>query len=225
VVQWSYALLQAVTNTRFAPTLTARALAITHTCIYDAWAAYDPVAVGVYWQTDLRQPPRDQPQARAEAISFAAHTALIDLFLPSGRYSIAVWDCKRRYDSERPVTAIHYLYDGKPVRAWAGPGLGTRLIDGRQFRSYIGTPPFAEYVSGHSTFSAAGGGAGLASSSPDPPASSNNAKRKRMTCRVTALPYTGTISEVPCRNQRLLARPGVRRFFSPARCARRSRRQ
>jgi hypothetical protein len=63
VVQWNYALLQAVTNTRFAPMLTARALAITHTCIYDAWAAYDAVADGVYWPTDLRQPPGEQTQA------------------------------------------------------------------------------------------------------------------------------------------------------------------
>jgi hypothetical protein len=80
---------------------------------------------------------------------FALNNAMLDA-------SIAVWDCKRRYDSERPVTAIHYLYDGQPIRAWAGPGLGTKLIDGRQFRSYIPTPPFAEYVSGHSAFSAAG---------------------------------------------------------------------
>jgi hypothetical protein len=338
VVSWNYALLQAVANTRFAPMLTARALAITHTCMYDAWAAYDALADGVHWQTDLRQPAGEQTQAKAEAISFAAHAALIDLFpsqravfdtllaslgystpgmagtvgleacgavldsrhhdgsnqlgdlhpgsysdytgyapvntvdsifdpnrwqpllvagspqqfltphwglvtpfaiaslddlrpdpppqYPHGTYiaesneilhfsarlddrskmiaeywsdgpasvtppghwnlfaeaisrrdghtldddakmffalnnamldaSIVVWDCKRRYDSERPVTAIHYLYDGKPIRAWAGPGLGTKLIDGRQFRSYIPTPPFAEYVSGHSTFSAAG---------------------------------------------------------------------
>ena len=69
--------------------------------------------------------------------------------------SIAVWDCKRAADSIRPVSAIHFLFDGKPVRAWAGPGLRTQLIDGRYFRSYIPTPPFASYISGHSTFSAA----------------------------------------------------------------------
>ena len=80
---------------------------------------------------------------------FALGSALLDV-------SIAVWDCKRLYDAERPVTAVHYLYGGKPVRAWAGPGLGTWLVDGREFRSYIATPPFAEYVSGHSAFSAAG---------------------------------------------------------------------
>src|SRR5215203_3718991 len=80
-VQWNGALLQAVGNTRFAPMLTARALAITHTCMYDAWAAYDPVAEGVYWSTSLRQPAGERTLAnKSEAVSFAAHTALIDLF-------------------------------------------------------------------------------------------------------------------------------------------------
>jgi hypothetical protein len=80
---------------------------------------------------------------------FALGNALLDV-------SIAVWDCKRFFEFARPVTAIRYLYGGKPVRAWAGPGLGTALMDGNQFRSYIPTPPFPEYVSGHSAFSAAG---------------------------------------------------------------------
>ena len=339
VVQWNQALLQAVSSTRFAPMLAARALAVTHTCMYDAWAAFDPVADGVHWTTSLRQPTGEHTDAnKVEAISFAAHAALVDLFpsqkslfdsllsslalsapgtagavglaacqavldfhhadgsnqlgdlhfgaysdytgyapvntvdavndpnrwqplataggpqefltphwgfvqpfaltslddvrpgppplYPDGRYireanqilhfsaklddrskmiaeywadgpasvtppghwnlfaqavarrdaygldeevkmffalgnamldtSIAVWDCKRFYDFVRPVTAIRFLYGGKPVRMWAGLGLGTRLMDGSQFRSYIPTPPFAEYVSGHSAFSAAG---------------------------------------------------------------------
>jgi hypothetical protein len=69
--------------------------------------------------------------------------------------SIAVWDCKRAFDFVRPLSAIRFVYGGQPVRAWAGPGNGTRTIDGAQFQSYIATPPFAEYVSGHSAFSAA----------------------------------------------------------------------
>ena len=81
VVQWNTALLQAVTRTRFAPMLTARALAITHTCMYHAWAAYDPVAHGVYWHTDLRQPATEHTLAnKSEAVSFAARAALVDLF-------------------------------------------------------------------------------------------------------------------------------------------------
>jgi membrane-associated phospholipid phosphatase len=72
---------------------------------------------------------------------------------------IAAWDAKRFYISVRPVTAIHYLYVGQPVMAWAGPCLDTQQILGQTWMPYqpstIVTPPFPEYPSGHSTFSAA----------------------------------------------------------------------
>ncbi|GAB4305894.1 MAG: hypothetical protein Fur0025_47960 [Oscillatoriaceae cyanobacterium] len=72
---------------------------------------------------------------------------------------IAAWEAKRYYDYVRPVTAIRYLYEGENVLAWGGPGEGTQLIDGGDWQPYQAvntpTPPFAEYVSGHSTFSAA----------------------------------------------------------------------
>jgi hypothetical protein len=345
-VRWNETLLQAVRNTGFAPMFTARALGIVHTSMYDAWAAYDPVAVGTQLGGSLRRPAEEHTIANKErATSYAAYRALTDLFPsqgalfaavmadlgfdpadtstdpttatgignitaaaviafrhhdgsnqlgdenggapysdytgyapvngpdeivdpnrwqplknpagvvqtflaphwglvapfalqdpaqlrpaepplhPHGLYrkeanhilhlsagltdkekviatywadgpstetppghwnlfaqfvserdahtldqdvkmffalgnalldaSIAVWECKRFFDYVRPITAVRYLYDGKPVRAWAGPYLGTQLISGETFRSYIGTPPFAEYISGHSTFSAA----------------------------------------------------------------------
>src|SRR5215468_8127315 len=52
------------------------------------------------------------------------------------------------------------LFCGRPVRAWAGPYQGTKLIDGAAWFPYqpatFPTPPFPEYSSGHSSFSAAG---------------------------------------------------------------------
>lgn len=72
---------------------------------------------------------------------------------------IAAWDAKRYYDYCRPVTAIRYLYHGKTIRAWAGPGLGAADIAAESWKpyqpDYFPTPPFPEYVSGHSTFSSA----------------------------------------------------------------------
>ena len=79
---------------------------------------------------------------------FILNNALMD----SG---IAVWDCKRATNSIRPVSAIRFLFERGKIRAWAGPGMGTQEIEGSEFRSYIPTPPFASYISGHSTFSAA----------------------------------------------------------------------
>ena len=64
---------------------------------------------------------------------FALGNALLDA-------SIAVWEAKVHYDYIRPVGAIRFIYAGKPVRAWGGPGQGTVLIAGESWRSYIGTP-------------------------------------------------------------------------------------
>jgi hypothetical protein len=74
---------------------------------------------------------------------------------------IAAWDTKRAYDSVRPITAIPLLFKDKKIQAWGGPGKGTVEMDGSQWIPYqlatSPTPPFPEYVSGHSTYSAAAG--------------------------------------------------------------------
>jgi hypothetical protein len=80
-LRWNEAALQAVRNTRMGPPMVARALAIVHTSIYDAWAAYDPVAVGTRLGGSLRRPASEQTiENKQKAISFAAYRALVDLF-------------------------------------------------------------------------------------------------------------------------------------------------
>jgi len=73
---------------------------------------------------------------------------------------IAAWDAKRAFDYVRPVTAICYLFHGRRIQSWGGPGKGTVTMDGSQWIPYqpstFPTPPFPEYISGHSAFSAAG---------------------------------------------------------------------
>lgn len=355
VVRWNNAALQAVRVSHIGPPMIARALAILHTCMFDAWAAYDPVAVGTRIGDLFRRPARERTAAhKAEAVSYAAYAALKDLFpsevtafealmqqlgfdphrtctdlttpcgigtlaaeavlafrhgdganqlgdLHPGAYSdytgyqpvnspdcikdpnhwqplrvadghggfvvqkyvaphwglvhpfalasgsqlrpagprtlprdadeyrqqsqelldysanltdvqkviaeywadgpnsesppghwclfaqfvsrrdhhdldddvklfflltnasfdasICCWDAKRAFNSERPITAIHYLFAGEQVRAWSGPGKGTGYINGEDWQPYqaatVVTPAFPEYTSGHSTFSAA----------------------------------------------------------------------
>jgi hypothetical protein len=346
VLRWNAVLLQAIRSVRPAPTVTARALAIVHTCMYDAWAAYDPMAVGTRSGDVLRQPPSERtPENKVIAVSYAAHRALMDLFpsesdafrqlmldleldpddlsthaagpagvgnaacaavlqwrhrdganqlgdlndglpysdytgytpvntpdllidpnrwqpllAPSGQpqtfatphwrhvtpfaltaadefrprppilfphpgfarqveevvslsaaltdrekmiaeywadgpstetppghwnlfaqfvsrrdghrldddvklffvlgnamldASIAVWDCKLAFDYVRPISAVRFLLAGQLIEVWAGPYQGTQPIPAESFRSYVATPPFAEYTSGHSAFSAA----------------------------------------------------------------------
>ncbi|MFN2589074.1 MAG: vanadium-dependent haloperoxidase [Actinomycetota bacterium] len=83
---------------------------------------------------------------------FAMNNALLDA-------GIAAWDNKIAYDSVRPITAIRFLFRDRIVPAWAGPGKGTQPIQGGSWLPYqkasFPTPPFAEFTSGHSTFSAA----------------------------------------------------------------------
>jgi hypothetical protein len=54
---------------------------------------------------------------------------------------IGCWECKRFYNTSRPITAI---------RALVSPSWAPAQADDFQ------TPPFPEYTSGHSTYSAAG---------------------------------------------------------------------
>ena len=84
---------------------------------------------------------------------FALGNALLDA-------SIAAWAPKYKYDFVRPITAIREHYRGQQIRSWRGPYQGYGWVSGEQWIPYqapnVITPPFPEYTSGHSTFSAAG---------------------------------------------------------------------
>jgi hypothetical protein len=97
-------------------------------------------------------------------IFFALGNAVMDA-------GIATWEAKQFYDYTRPVRAIRELGrlgligtdDGTGtfvIEAWGGSGQGTQIIPATEFMTYQTpggnpSPPFAEYTSGHSAFSAA----------------------------------------------------------------------
>ena len=97
---------------------------------------------------------RDHHTVDDDAKMFFALTAAIH------DAGIAAWVAKRLFDSVRPVTAIPFLFHGQTIMAWGGPFMGTVSMDGGNWIPYqpstFPTPPFPEYISGHSTFSAAG---------------------------------------------------------------------
>ena len=69
---------------------------------------------------------------------------------------IATWNEKYKYDTVRPVNAIHHLYKGREITGWGGPGRGTVSdLPGSEWRSYIPTGNHPEYPSGSSCFCAA----------------------------------------------------------------------
>jgi len=85
VVQWNEAALDGLRRSRLGPPMAARALAIVHTAIFDAWAAYDARAVGSSQGAPLRRPPIERTTANKErAISYAAYRTLVDL-LPAAK--------------------------------------------------------------------------------------------------------------------------------------------
>jgi hypothetical protein len=102
---------------------------------------------------------RDRPHDAEHAIDLDVKLffALTNAIFDAGIYA---WDAKCVFDSARPITAVRWLFRGHTIEAWAGPFLGTREIDGAAWTPYqqptFPTPPFPEYASGHSSFSAAG---------------------------------------------------------------------
>jgi hypothetical protein len=81
VLVWNEETLDAIRTLSPGPTVAVRALAVVHTAIYDAWAAYDAVAVGTRLGANKRRPVAERTQPNKErAVSFAAYLALVDLF-------------------------------------------------------------------------------------------------------------------------------------------------
>lgn len=79
--QWNEALLHAIRNDFARPTVHARNLFHTSAAMWDAWAAFDPTAVGFF--VDENIPAADVAAAREEAISYAAYRVLSARFASS----------------------------------------------------------------------------------------------------------------------------------------------
>jgi hypothetical protein len=111
VLVWNEETLESIRKLPPAPTVAARALAIVHTAIYDAWAAYDLLAVGTRLGAGLRQPEAERTQANKDkAVSYAAYTALMDLF-----------PARQSFLDQRMV-ALGYATDGSDLSAAASVG-------------------------------------------------------------------------------------------------------
>jgi hypothetical protein len=121
-------------------------------------SVFPPGHTGIFAQAVCRKKFMNSTDSNAEL----DHDAKLFLMVGNAMMdaSIAAWWHKYQYDFWRPVTAIRYLYSGKQVKSWRGPGQGFTMVDGKDWLPYqelnVVTPPFPEYVSGHSAFTAAG---------------------------------------------------------------------
>jgi hypothetical protein len=122
VLIWNQETLRSIRELPPAPTVAARALAIVHTAIYDAWAAYDSVAVGTRLGAKLRQPEAERtPANKDKAVSFAAYLVLVDLF-PARQQVFA-----------QQMTDLSYVTDGSDTSSAATVGTvaGQAVLDFR----------------------------------------------------------------------------------------------
>jgi hypothetical protein len=111
----------------------------------------DQTQIALFWNDGPgTATPPGHWQAIAQGLSAEHHLTLAQnarlfalLSMTQADAAIVSWDNKYYYGQWRPVTAIQQAeHDGNPDTV-ADPGWG----------SFIGTPPFPTYTSGHSTFS------------------------------------------------------------------------
>lgn len=80
LLQWNEWLLEAIRQTKPGPPMAARSIAIVYTAIYDAWAAYVPIASPTRPGIAQRPAAENTLPNKETAISYAAFRALSDQF-------------------------------------------------------------------------------------------------------------------------------------------------
>jgi hypothetical protein len=100
--EWNELLLQAIRDDLARPTVHARNLFHTAIAMWDAWAAYDPVAA-TYLHHEKAQ-AEDVDVARAETLSYAVYRVLSARFAasPGAATSLAAFDAKMAEDGHDP---------------------------------------------------------------------------------------------------------------------------
>jgi hypothetical protein len=142
-VYWDNVALDYIHQTNSEAPTVARMLAIMHAAMYDAWTAYDPIAVPSRANGILKRPPEETTDAnKIEAISFAAHKALVAL-LPSMASSINTALTRLGYDLE----------DVDSADTSTPPGVGNvaaeAVIDIRQYLGSNSTRYLTRYLPIH----------------------------------------------------------------------------
>ena len=144
VSDWNNAALAEVRLGRLGPPIVARALAVSHTCMYDAWTAYHRRAVGSVVGASLRRPSEEHTDAnKAKAISFAAHRCLVNLF-PAGAERLDAAMRARGYDPNDASTNLSTPQGIGNVAASAV--IESRRNDGANQYGDRAPGPYADYT-------------------------------------------------------------------------------
>ena len=127
-IYWDSVALNHIQQTSSQSEIAMRMLAVMHAAMYDAWTAYDPVAVPSHSNGILKRPPEEYTDAnKIEAVCFAARKALVEL-LPSMKSSI-----------DAALTTLGYdLEDASSADTSTPAGIGNVAADAVVARPYRG---------------------------------------------------------------------------------------
>ena len=117
--RWDEALLDAIRRALPAPTVHARNLFHVSAAMWDAWAAYDPTATGVFVGEKARAV--DATAARDEAISYAAYRVL------TARYIKSVGADQSLSEFDDVMDSLCYPLDVRTTEGGSPAALGNRI--------------------------------------------------------------------------------------------------
>ena len=121
---WDEALLDAIRRDTPRPTVHARNLYHTSAAMWDAWAAYDPVADGVFVDEKVvLDDPVAVEAARDETISYAAYRVL------SHRYAGAIGGKQSLREFDRLMAALCYPVARTTTKGASPAALGNRIAE------------------------------------------------------------------------------------------------
>jgi hypothetical protein len=116
---WDEVLLDAIRRDFPAPTVHARNLYHVSAAMWDAWAAYDPVAAGVF--VTEKHTARDARAAREEAMSYAAYRILLH------RYALASGVQETFDELVETMESLCYPVDAATTTGDSPAALGNRI--------------------------------------------------------------------------------------------------
>src|SRR5687768_10959600 len=92
VLKWNQLVLDAICYSTTSPPLAARALAMVHTAMYDAWSVYNSCAISTTTGMHIKIPQaKCNKEDRHKAFSYASYRVLTELFcfcLPPSKRNI-----------------------------------------------------------------------------------------------------------------------------------------
>ena len=143
VATWNATALAEVRLGRLAPPVVARALAIAHTCMYDAWTAYHPSALGAVVALPRRPVAEHTAGNKARAVSHAAYGCLLNL-VPAGALRLQAVMASQGFDATDTSTGL-----GTPQgigNAAAAAVIASRRNDGANQYGDLATGAYADYT-------------------------------------------------------------------------------